>query len=81
MKVATFMALSGYLHGVTDHVDFVIHNRETDNFITIEKCSLDQYMDVADRDILEWFLEDGKLELYVSSKPNDAYTYRKDMIQ
>ena len=59
VKVNDLVKTIGYTRNRLDHFEFYLFDSYNDDWITIKKATVDEYILLCDRDINEWMIEDN----------------------
>lgn len=83
MKVNDLVSSTGYTHNILSHFIITLYDAETDDFISIKNPTLDEYVNLCERKVLEWYPEDllddtNKciVDIYVKMKKTDYETFK-----
>lgn len=83
MKVNDLVSSTGYTRNILSHFTITIYDVETDDFISIKNPTLDEYVNLCDRKVLEWYPEDLLddtnnciVDIYVKMKKTDYETFK-----
>lgn len=83
MRVNDLVSSVGYTRNILSHFVITIYNAETEEFITVKNPTLDEYVNLCDRKVLEWYPEDPFddtneriVDIYVKMKKTDYETFK-----
>lgn len=81
MKVNELVKSSGYTKDILSHFIITLFDNDTDYFICIKEPTLDEYVHLCDRKVLEWypddFHDDSKyIDIYVKMQEKDCVTFK-----
>lgn len=78
MFVNELIKTYGYTRDKLTHFNISIFNPITDDWITIKHPTADEYIQLCDRQIIDWMIgEDETVEITVYSCPNDFENFTK----
>lgn len=58
MTVNDIVKTIGYTRDKLDHFEFCLWNPVMDDWITIHKATVDEYINICDREIIDWMISD-----------------------
>ena len=75
MKVYKLVQSVGYVKNILDHFDILLYNAETEDFITVHNPTIDEYVQLCGRDIIEWMPHEEDdfegIDILVAQKSQD----------
>lgn len=81
MKVNDLAKTSGYTRGCLEHFEFWICDYENYTYYKITAPSIDEYIFLCDRDIIEWtFEEDMRISIMVKAEPKDREIFKNKSV-
>lgn len=78
MKVNKLINTMGYTKDILSHISIFIFNPKTETIIFVEQPTVDEYIKLCDRKILEWYPEEEEecIDIYVKMKRSDYETFK-----
>lgn len=81
VKVNDLVKTIGYARNRLDHFEFYLFDPYNDDWITIKKATVDEYILLCDRDINEWMIEDNdKMSITIRMTLEDKENFKDHIL-